>query len=127
MILGGVFSILPVLGIWMLPVGVLLIAYDVRLLRRPVGSLTLWSMRKWADFRRAVPLKALLLGSALLCLMPFLVTLFWWWDAGFERSGSHWTAPYRIFLMIGLPSGITCLLILWQWVRSNPPDKTGPR
>jgi hypothetical protein len=125
MILGGVFSILPVLGIWMLPVGVLLIAYDVRLLRRPVGRLTIWSMRRWATFRHLVPLKALLLGSALLSLIPFLVTLWWWSDAGFERSGSHWTAAYRIFLIIGLPSGITSLLLFWRWLRSSPLNETG--
>jgi hypothetical protein len=118
LILGGVFSILPILGIWMLPVGVLLIAYDVRLLRRPVGRLTIWSLRQWMAFRRAVPLKVLLLGSALLFLLPFLVTLYWWSEAGFERSGSHWTTAYRIFLLIGLPSGLSALLLFWRWLRS---------
>src|SRR4051812_15951953 len=29
LILGGIFSILPFLGIWMLPLGLLLIAYDI--------------------------------------------------------------------------------------------------
>jgi hypothetical protein len=52
LILGGVFSILPVLGIWMLPLGLLLIAYDVPFLRRPVGRFTIWSARKWATFRQ---------------------------------------------------------------------------
>ena len=32
--IGGVFSFLPVLGVWMLPLGVLLIAVDVPLVRR---------------------------------------------------------------------------------------------
>ena len=34
---GGVLSFLPVLGIWMLPVGLALLAHDVRVLRRPVA------------------------------------------------------------------------------------------
>jgi hypothetical protein len=51
LILGGVFSILPLLGIWMLPLGLLLIAYDVPFLRRPVGRFTIWSARRWASFR----------------------------------------------------------------------------
>lgn len=51
LILGGVFSILPLLGIWMLPLGLLLIAYDVPFLRRPVGRFTIWSASKWASFR----------------------------------------------------------------------------
>jgi hypothetical protein len=47
LILGGVFSILPFLGIWMLPLGLLLIAYDVPFLREPVARFTLWGIRKW--------------------------------------------------------------------------------
>ena len=33
-IVGGIFSFLPVLGVWMLPLGVLLIAVDVPCVRR---------------------------------------------------------------------------------------------
>ena len=36
-IIGGIFSFLPVLGIWMLPLGLLLIALDVPFLRKPVA------------------------------------------------------------------------------------------
>jgi len=36
LILGGIFSFLPVLGIWMLPLGLLLIAQDVPLLQKPL-------------------------------------------------------------------------------------------
>ena len=50
-IVGGVFSFLPVLGIWMLPLGLLLIAYDVPILRKPVGRFTIWATRHWASFR----------------------------------------------------------------------------
>jgi hypothetical protein len=35
-IIGGIFSFLPVLGVWMLPLGILLIAVDVALVRRLV-------------------------------------------------------------------------------------------
>jgi len=54
LIIGGVFSILPLLGIWMLPLGLLLIAYDVPLLRRPVGRFTIWVTRRWAGFRQRI-------------------------------------------------------------------------
>ena len=33
-IIGGIFSFLPVLGVWMLPLGILLIAVDVPYVRR---------------------------------------------------------------------------------------------
>lgn len=35
LMVGGVFSILPVLGLWMLPLGMLLIAQDVPVLENP--------------------------------------------------------------------------------------------
>jgi hypothetical protein len=54
LVLGGVFSILPVLGIWMLPLGLMLIAYDVPFLRKPVGRFTLWGIEKWASLRQRV-------------------------------------------------------------------------
>jgi hypothetical protein len=38
LVLGGVFSFLPVLGIWMLPLGLLVLAVDIPPLRRPVGD-----------------------------------------------------------------------------------------
>jgi len=52
LVLGGVFSILPFLGLWMLPLGLLLIAYDVPFLRRPIGRFTIWGTRKWATARQ---------------------------------------------------------------------------
>ena len=52
LMLGGVFSILPFLGLWMLPLGLLLIAYDVPFLRAPVGRFTIWGVRKWTAFRQ---------------------------------------------------------------------------
>ena len=54
LVLGGIFSILPLLGIWMLPLGLLLIAYDVPILRKPVGRFTIWCIRQWASLRRRI-------------------------------------------------------------------------
>ena len=52
LVAGGIFSILPLLGIWMLPLGLLLIAYDVPVLRVPVGRFTIWGIRKWTALRQ---------------------------------------------------------------------------
>ena len=52
LVAGGVLSILPVLGIWMLPLGLLLLAYDVPFLRKPVARFTIWATQKWAAFRK---------------------------------------------------------------------------
>ena len=51
-IVAGFFWFLPVLGLWMLPFGLLLIAYDVPFLRKPVGYFTIWSAENWAAFRQ---------------------------------------------------------------------------
>jgi hypothetical protein len=53
LILGGVFSFLPVLGLWMLPLGLLLFAQDVPILQKPVAQTLGWVERKWIERERA--------------------------------------------------------------------------
>ncbi len=53
LILGGIFSILPVLGLWMLPLGLLLIAQDVPFLQKPMAQLLGWMERKWIARQQA--------------------------------------------------------------------------
>jgi hypothetical protein len=52
LILGGIFSFLPILGIWMLPLGLLLLALDIAFLRTPVAGLVVRATRKWVTWRR---------------------------------------------------------------------------
>jgi hypothetical protein len=47
LILGGFFSFLPVLGLWMLPLGLLFIAQDVPFLRKPLVNGLAWVEAKW--------------------------------------------------------------------------------
>jgi hypothetical protein len=51
LILGGLFSFLPFLGIWMLPLGLMLLALDIPALRGPVSALVIRARRWWS--RRA--------------------------------------------------------------------------
>jgi len=53
LILGGIFSILPVLGLWMLPLGLVLFAQDVPVLQKPIARALGWIERKWIARRRA--------------------------------------------------------------------------
>ena len=48
----GVFGFLPILGFWMLPLGLVLIAQDITPLRQPIARLIAWAERKWADRQR---------------------------------------------------------------------------
>ena len=52
LILGGIFSFLPVLGLWMLPLGLLLFAQDVPLLQKPMARALGWIERKWIERQR---------------------------------------------------------------------------
>ena len=47
LILGGFFSFLPVLGLWMLPLGLLFIAQDMPILQKPLVSALAWVEAKW--------------------------------------------------------------------------------
>lgn len=51
-IIGSFFWFLPVLGIEMLPIGLLLIAQDVPFVRKPVGRTMIWLERHWDSFRQ---------------------------------------------------------------------------
>lgn len=59
LIAGGVFSILPFLGIWMLPLGLMLIASDMPFLQRPMARFAmgcidlLHRFRAWRERRRS--------------------------------------------------------------------------
>ena len=51
LIAGGVFSFLPLLGLWMLPLGLLLLAADVPFLQRPMARFALWCLSALNRFR----------------------------------------------------------------------------
>lgn len=53
--IGGLFWFLPVLGLWMLPAGLLLLAIDLPSLRGPISALIIrgrWSLFRWLRRRR---------------------------------------------------------------------------
>ncbi|MGO4665257.1 hypothetical protein AB4118_03580 [Bosea sp. 2RAB26] len=51
LIVGGIFSILPALGLWMLPLGLLLIAADFPPLRKPMARFALATVNLWIRLR----------------------------------------------------------------------------
>jgi hypothetical protein len=53
LMLGGIFSFLPVLGIWMLPLGLLLLAIDLVFLQGPVNAAIVRGTRKWSTWSRS--------------------------------------------------------------------------
>ena len=57
-IVGGIFSFLPVLGIWMLPLGLMLIAQDVPFLRKPLLKSLRWVEAKceWLKVKWRTPI-----------------------------------------------------------------------
>lgn len=51
LVLFGFLGFLPVLGFWMVPLGLLLLAQDVTFLRRPVVNAIYWIERKFKSWR----------------------------------------------------------------------------
>jgi hypothetical protein len=49
LMVGGVFAFLPVLGFWMLPLGLILIAQDMPFLQKPIARSLGWAERKWLE------------------------------------------------------------------------------
>jgi hypothetical protein len=52
LLVGGIFSFLPILGLWMLPLGLLVLAVDIPPLRRPVGDTIVRLQRFIANTQR---------------------------------------------------------------------------
>ena len=50
---GGVLGLLPVLGLWMLPLGLALIAQDIPFLARPLARLLAWINDRWERHKSA--------------------------------------------------------------------------
>jgi hypothetical protein len=48
-IVGGVFSILPILGLWMLPLGLALLSQDIPWLKVPLEKAARWIERTWEN------------------------------------------------------------------------------
>ena len=51
LIAGGCVGFLPVLGFWMVPLGLLVLALDVPFLQRPVLRFITWLQRLWNRLR----------------------------------------------------------------------------
>jgi hypothetical protein len=51
LIFGGIFSFLPILGVWMLPLGFLILALDIPPLQGPVVSAIEWVEAKWTAWK----------------------------------------------------------------------------
>lgn len=52
LIFGGLFSFLPVLGLWMAPLGIILLALDVPALQRPTGRALVRARVWWSRWRK---------------------------------------------------------------------------
>jgi hypothetical protein len=52
LVVGGLLGFLPILGFWMLPLGLGLLSLDVALLRRPTARAIVAGERRWRRYRR---------------------------------------------------------------------------
>jgi hypothetical protein len=47
LIAGGFVGFLPILGFWMIPLGLVLIAQDIPFLKGPIARMLAWGMDRW--------------------------------------------------------------------------------
>jgi len=52
LIIGGILAILPIFGLWMLPLGLAMIADDVPWLKRRLEQVARWLEKTWRRFHR---------------------------------------------------------------------------
>lgn len=57
LVMGGFLAILPVFGLWMIPLGLLLLAIDVPKLQAPVSDAIVKARVRWRDWRREARLR----------------------------------------------------------------------
>jgi hypothetical protein len=55
LIVGGLLAFLPLLGIWMLPLGLMIIAQDLPFLQPPLVRVFQWIERKWEGRQKKSP------------------------------------------------------------------------
>jgi hypothetical protein len=55
LIASGFLWFLPIVGLWMLPLGLMLLAVDIPFLRGPVARLIDWGQRKWKAWTGNAP------------------------------------------------------------------------
>lgn len=52
LVVGGLLALLPVFGLWMIPLGLLLLALDLPFLRLPMRRAIVWAKRRTRGLRR---------------------------------------------------------------------------
>lgn len=53
LVIGGLLAFMPVLGLWMLPLGLLLLSIDLPVLQRPMNGIILRGERQFKTWQRA--------------------------------------------------------------------------
>lgn len=48
----GTVGFLPIVGYEFIPLGLLVLAQDIRCLRKPVGKMVLWLLSKWVKIKK---------------------------------------------------------------------------
>ena len=58
LILGGIFSILPIFGLWMLPLGLLVLSVDIPRVRRWRRRFAVWFARRYPRMAERLHMKS---------------------------------------------------------------------
>ena len=90
LILLGLVGFLPVLGFWMVPLGLLVLSADIAIVRRWRRRFTVWASRWWRFYRRRPPIRNLRRRFYAFRQIP---AVRYWWPPAPRRSRKGKTAP----------------------------------
>jgi hypothetical protein len=92
LVLLGLVGFLPILGFWMIPLGLIVLSVDIAIVRRWRRRFSVWAERWWRFYRRRPPLKNIRRALHQFRQLP-LVKRWWPPAARVPRKGKRAAAP----------------------------------
>jgi hypothetical protein len=92
LVLLGLVGFLPVLGFWMVPLGLLVLSVDIAIVRRWRRRFSVWATRWWRFYRRREPLRTVRRRVHAFRQIP--IVKYWWPRASrVPRKGKRGAPP----------------------------------
>jgi len=90
LVLFGLVGFLPILGFWMVPLGLIVLSVDIAIVRRWRRRFSVWATRWWRYYRRRQPLKTVRKWVRQFRRLPLVSR---WWPVSSSPRKSKGTTP----------------------------------
>ena len=93
LVLLGLVGFLPILGFWMVPLGLLVLSVDIAIVRRWRRRFSVWATRWWRVYRRRQPFKNIRKWVRQFRQLPLVSR--WWPASSVPRKGKSGAPPLQ--------------------------------